>query len=287
MSTKIEITKYQRSYESTATERAALDPARFVPINVDIPLSITIVKGAQPLLVTLREEIKKKIPSFDLAQFDLIPTYAEGLAYAHTELLAAAKPIEDLPKLAARAIEIRDLFQTDAGALVKRGLIEAASIADLKGTTGYLNVVSDVAVLARILRERWSTIEGKTGVKYRELLEAESLYERFMDAYGEREQQGVKVAAATEQRQRAFTLMMNAYDEARRAVSWLRWHEDDVDKFAPSPSGNRPRKAGAQVTDPATPPAPQPVVPATPPAPPVLNGNAAPGMPGSSPFTHG
>src|SRR5262249_25139756 len=153
--------------------------------------------------------------------------------------------------------------QTDAGALVKRGLLEAASIADLKGTTGYLNVASDVAVLARIMRERWSTIEGQTGVKYRELLEAESLYERFMDADGTREQQGVKVAAATEQRQRAYTLMMNAYDEARRAVSWLRWHEDDVEKFAPSPSGNRSRK----VAEPPPPPAPQPVVPATPPAP--------------------
>ncbi len=294
-----ETTKYQRSYEATASERAELDPARFVPINIDIPLAITTVKGALPLLSTLRDDIEKTFRSFDVAELDRLQPYAEALAWAHTEVLAAARPSEDVPKLAARATEIRDQLLTDAGALVKRGLLDAQPIAELKGTTGYLNVVSDVVVLARMMRERWTSIAGQTAVKHDELVEADALYERFMDAYGERERQPVRLAAATDQRARAFTLLVNAYDEVRRAVTFVRWHDDDVERFAPSLYGNRVRGSHGQgdktgdkppVNQPTQ---PEPATPATPAAPspfangaPALGASTAVGMPGSSPFTH-
>ena len=43
---------------------------------------------------------------------------------------------------------------------------------------------------------------------------------------------GVSVAA--ELRVRAFTLFVHAYSNARRAVTYLRWHEGDADSIAPS-----------------------------------------------------
>jgi hypothetical protein len=39
--------------------------------------------------------------------------------------------------------------------------------------------------------------------------------------------------AAAEVRTRAFTVLMNAYDETRRAVTYLRWHEGDADHMVP------------------------------------------------------
>jgi len=43
-----------------------------------------------------------------------------------------------------------------------------------------------------------------------------------------------QVAAATDIRQRVFTLFYNLYDEIRRAVSFLRWHHEDADSIIPS-----------------------------------------------------
>ena len=95
------------------------------------------------------------------------------------------------------------------------------------------------------------------------------------------------MAATADMRQRAFSLFVNVYDQARRAVSHLRWNEGDVDDIAPSlyagrNSGPR-RKNGDSET-----PAPVPTAPGTPAsdgAAPLPESARAPvGMPDSDPF---
>ena len=49
---------------------------------------------------------------------------------------------------------------------------------------------------------------------------------------GEREQAPTHVSDLTEMRARAFTLLDIAYDQLRRAISFLRWDEGDVDAMA-------------------------------------------------------
>lgn len=60
-------------------------------------------------------------------------------------------------------------------------------------------------------------------------------------------------------RQRAFTLLVSSYDEARRAVSFLRWHEQDLESIAPSLWSGRgarpqpkPASSSADVEQPET-----------------------------------
>ena len=51
---------------------------------------------------------------------------------------------------------------------------------------------------------------------------------------------------ANDTRQRAFTLLVTAYDEVRRAVTFVRWAEGDADAFAPSLyAKSRKRRPGA------------------------------------------
>lgn len=46
---------------------------------------------------------------------------------------------------------------------------------------------------------------------------------------------------------RAYSLFVRAYDQCRRAVSYLRWEEGDADDEPPSLFANRgPRKAPAE-----------------------------------------
>ena len=63
------------------------------------------------------------------------------------------------------------------------------------------------------------------------------------------------VGAANDERQRAFTLLARAYDEARRAVSFIRWHEEDADTFLPSLYAGRGGR-GAKSNDATETPAP-------------------------------
>jgi hypothetical protein len=64
-------------------------------------------------------------------------------------------------------------------------------------------------------------------------------------------------AAAADRRARAFTLLVDAYDACRRAVTYLRWNEGDADLIAPSLFKLRgPRRSPAEA--PPEPPAPAP-----------------------------
>ena len=55
-----------------------------------------------------------------------------------------------------------------------------------------------------------------------------------MVAAGLREQGPAVVQDVARIRDQAFTLMMRAYDEVRRAVTFLRWQQGDADTIAPS-----------------------------------------------------
>lgn len=238
---------FKAAFDETAEQRAALLPSDFVPINLDVRVVVTTVLGALPRAKALRDEIVSELPKLDIAQFDRLEAYAEALSHAHTVFLAASTPTEVLPGLAARAMTVRDQLRSDANVLARRGFVDSKRLAELKGGTGYLNVGSDIGVLVCILRERWSEIETKSAIQSFELEEAEQLHERITFAVAERTSVSTVMAAATDDRQRAFVLLVRAYDQARRAVSYLRWGERDRAKMLPSlwtARGGRTKKNG-------------------------------------------
>jgi hypothetical protein len=295
---------YHAAFDNTAAARAALEPAEILTINLDVQIALTTVLGTLSRLASLRDDIVASLPDFDIGQFDKLSTYAEALAHAQSAYLAASEPAEMLPALAARAVEIRDQLVSDATALAKRGLLDGKRLSDLKGGPGYLNINSDVGVLVRMLRERWTEITSKSAIQPAELDEAGKLFERITFAYAERTQQSATVAAAVEDRQRAYTLLVHAYDQARRAATYLRWVEGDVDKIVPSLWAGRGggRSAGSNVTpagnNGGAPPAGEDVPGGLKPATPDPGGVApvhagtpgpgpvAPGHPGGSPFSN-
>ena len=295
---------YSAAFEKTAAARAALADTALLTINLDVQIALTSVLGAVPGISTYRDAIKTSLPTVDIAEIDHLKTYAEALAVAHADYLAAAEPAEALPALLTRATQVRDQLLMDATTLASRCLIDGTRLVDLKKVPGYLSMTSDLGVLVRVLREKWSEIASKSAIQPAELEEAESLFEKITSAYGARQQQSLAVAATTQERQRAYTLLLNAYDEARRAISFLRWREDDLEKIAPSlwagrggrgntsainTGGGTPVAANPPGTTPATathaaadPTAPIPAAHGvTPPPPPV-----AVGMPGGNPFTN-
>jgi len=74
-----------------------------------------------------------------------------------------------------------------------------------------------------------------------ELDRAEELSERLLHAVAERENASSVLAVAIQKRLQVFTLLVNAYDQVRRAIWFLRWREEDIEEVAPSLYAGRRR----------------------------------------------
>ena len=186
--------------------------------------------------------------------------------------------------MVARATKLRDQFTMDVRTLAGRNLIDEKRFEELKGGVGYLAIATDLGVLTSILQERWNDIQGKTGVSSAELEEAQRLYPQIVMVSDGSARQANNLKSASDERARAWTLLAHAYEQVRRASSYLRFEQDDTDKIFPSlwtkKNAGRPAKKPEPTDDtpavPATPVVAAPTVPAT-----------GAGFPGGSPFANG
>ncbi len=254
--------RYEAAYELVRPQREALKPDQLVPISIDVIAASLILFGRYEEISSYREQVERDLPNFDSAVFGHVLDYALASSHAHTRF-AAASSNTALAELYDRVARIRDVLVADVTALGKRKLVDASRLSELRGPPGHKNVAYDVLLLRTILRDHWAQVASRTGVTPAELAEAAELADQLANAVAIREQQANMVTEASDQRQRAFTLYVNAYDQVRRAISFLRWDEGDVDRIAPSlyaGRGGPKRKVDTQedpaVTDPATPAAP-------------------------------
>jgi hypothetical protein len=155
---------------------------------------------------------------------------------------------------------------------------------------GFRNISTDVFHLVEAIRARWTDIESKSAITQQELDRAERLQQRLNRLLGLKDQQTPDINAASEQRRRALTLLLRAYDEVRRAITYLRWKTNDIDDIAPSLFAGRGGRRKSTETTPAVTPATG-TTPTTGTQQPTTNSSAAtPGAhnaaatPGSEPF---
>lgn len=258
------------------------------PVNLDVPSTVATVLGAWPEIAALREQIAG-LPGFDATRLDRLRDFALALAHAHSAFRGSAGPPDGVTKLAEELAAIRDVLFADATALAKRGIFDEARIAKLRSGPGYKSLAFDVAGLVQVLRERWTDIAGRTGVQATELDHAAQLAQRLVTAVGVREQQPVATGAAALLRQQAFTVLVEAYDEVQRGLSFLRWHEQDMETIAPSlwaGRGARPTAEAPVTPGAVSPTATTPGIGTVPQGPtsPVATPAASVGLPGSTPL---
>ena len=295
----VALLRYREAYQKALPVAQALDLNDLITINIDVPAAVTTALGALPEIMALHEQAKA-LPSFDVKQIDDLGTYARAAMHAHGEYVAASAPPEALEALNAEGLALRDTLYQDALALSHRGLVNGTPLTEFKKNTGYKNLATDLIGLSSLLRNHWSQIGTRTAITPKELDHADDLSEKLLLAVGAREQAPAVIAEVAQLRQRLFTVFVNAYDEARRAISFLRWKENDIEKIAPSLyAGRTTRRAktetapepGASVTPAANPLAPSATVPVTGavPASPAASSPlpSLPGLPGSSPFAGG
>lgn len=231
-------------------ELTVLSPEALLPINVDIPRAVAVAVGALPHIAAQRPQIVASLPDHPRHSIDKLGTYALAAWYAHLLALPSAKAPGALEALLAEATPLREDLLVAAEALAHKNLLEADTVAEIRSGQGNLDKANDLVALAALFTQRWSHVHGKTTVTVEDIERAAKLGPALLVALGAREQPLAAAPGAmspNEQRARAYTLFVNAYDEARRAISYLRWHEDDVDEIAPSLFASRKpaRKARA------------------------------------------
>ena len=283
-----EVNEFLAGFQRVEAEVRAVPEGDLVSVNLDVPSAVATALGALPEIVAQRDEVAA-LKGVDLSKFDKIRDYALALAHTHGAYRAALGPADPIGKISEQVSEMRDQLFADAQALGRRGLLEASRVAKLRSGVGYKNVAFDVVGLVQLFRERANELAGKTAVTAQELDHAAELAQQLVTAVGLKEQSPVGLTAAALLRQQAFTLFTQAYDEARRAIGYLRWHAGDGDTIAPSLWAGRGGRKPAEPQPADTGIVPAPADPARPPT-----GTAtsqAPttpgvGLPGAPPFAH-
>ncbi len=152
------------------------------------------------------------------------------------------------------------------------------------------NLAYGVGALVSLLRDNWTRISARTALTVEELDEAQTLSQRLAVSVVVRERGPDAVGKAALVRKQTFTMLFRIYDELRRAFSFLRWKEKDMDDFCPSlyvnqrPRPNQRKKEDAVQTPGATPSAPTPAVGSAVVMQPVTGFATGTGMPGDSPI---
>lgn len=224
----------QQALAEVADELAALDASEVLRVNVDVARAVSIVLGAEPQLLAFKEEIERALPEHDASRLTRLRTYALAALYAHLDA-QPTPPRSDLSDLIQQSTALKQTLIIAADGLAHAGLVDGTRLAEIKSGSGHLDLATDLVALGALFDVSWPQIEGKTFVPYADVEQASRLGTALMVALGAKGHPASRVSSeAVDRKHRAFTLLFQVYDEARRALGYLRWHEDDVDLIAPS-----------------------------------------------------
>lgn len=236
----------EEAFAKTLPEIAALPDSEAATIDIDMDSAFTTVVGCLPEIQAMRGEIEAQWRSFDLAQFDKLERYALALAHAQAQHRNASKARTSVAEEAAQLVVIRDRMLFEAQSLARRGLIDGAPLEKIRTVPGYKALVGDVLTLHSKLKDAWSRLEGKTPYTLEDVQRAGVMAFDFFKLVGLKEQSLAQAIETTLQRQKLFTLFARAYDDARRAVHYLRAMAGDAERIAPSLYAGRFSRRRAQ-----------------------------------------
>jgi hypothetical protein len=231
------------AFEALKADYAKLPEATLIAINVDIPRAVAVVLGAEPRVRSLLPAMQDTLKNPPTAAIESLRQTALGAWYAHL-IAMPGKSAGSAKELLDRATPLRAKLLKAADALADAELVDATAVARIREGSGNIDKANDLVALAALFSQSWDEIHDKTAIVRAQVDEAALLGPSLLVALSE--EPLPKASDATNTRQRAFSLLVTAYDEVRRAVTFVRWAENDADAFAPSLyARSRKRRPGA------------------------------------------
>lgn len=161
--------------------------------------------------------------------------YTLTLAQAHGDWLGTrrqgALPKETLQE----ARKKRALLRMHLTLLAQHGLLALPAPPRTKKRS-HTSLALELIALCSFFRTHWHKVKGHTALTLDQIAEAEGVGSSIVTALGKQKAKtgNPERRRAVDLRARAFTLFLAAYDEARRAVTFLLWHQGNADEVVPS-----------------------------------------------------
>ncbi|WP_437963618.1 hypothetical protein WMF04_28270 [Sorangium sp. So ce260] len=242
------------AFNRVAPELNELSAAALAPINIDLPRAVALVLGVLPGLAALRPAIVKQLPEHKVALLDKLELYALAAWYAHLISLPESSAGHAVKPLLDEAIALRASLLGEADNLARRGLLDPDAIDDIRAGEGHVDTANDLVALSALFNHSWPEIAGRTMATDEEVRRAGELGPKLLAALGVREH-GADTGSAdpADRRARAVALFVRAYEQTRRAVTYLRWDEGDAELIAPSLQRRERSARGLSTAPPAMP----------------------------------
>lgn len=250
------------SYDKVEPEARARPAERVQKVNLDVASAVSTALAIIPGLRRFRGQIENNLKDFDLARFDKVEDYTKAFSVANARYSTATSPADDLEEIYEEGRQLRELLHADAVTLIGRDCLNPESLKDYTGLVGYKNVGTELQAVALLLSDNWETIRGRCATSQEELDRALRISQRLQLGAGEREVNPAVVAEYSDIRNRMFTLFIEAYEDARVAIQYLRRRDGDADTIAPTLYTNKPSgKKAAKAENTAAPTATAPAIP--------------------------
>lgn len=209
------------------------------------------VLSTLPKVMELRDAWEKNLPQLALGSVDDLETIALAAWYADlvakfAETGSAGTSVED------EATTLREGLLIGAEALSFRGLLDKEKVVALRKEPG--SVAADLTTLAEMFTSEWTKVLGKTAVERKEVERAAQLGQELqMASTLSKAASGSGDKSPEQLRVRTHTLLVQAYDTCRRAVTFLRWADGDVESIVPAlPKKRVARKAKSETNGAST-----------------------------------
>lgn len=231
--TEITSETMQLCFEQVLPELHALPAETIKKPRVNVAaaagLVIAAMNRAQPHL----EELARTFPGEATVIQDL-PIRAFAMLHAWVDNATAPAETTELPALVEDGLALRKRLLAAADLLVGEHILPAANVATIRAGSGHLDVGTDLMELALLLG-RYPDDLAATAPRTAALLpEANRLGLAIFLAYGRKKQPKGDDTPAEQLRDRAYTHFLNAYEETRHQLAYLRRNQRDADRILPS-----------------------------------------------------
>lgn len=224
----------QQALTEITDELVELSEDEVLRVNIDVARSVSIALGAEPQIAAHVDEIKEALPGHAVERMTKLRTYALAALYAHLDAHPGPQR-GDVTEMVTHGAALKQTLMVAAEALAHAELVDGERLAEIRSGTGHLDLATDLIALGALFEVNWEQVESKTFVEYAQVDEASRLGTALLVALGAKNHVANRVSPeVVDRKHRAFTLLVRAYDDARRALTYLRWHDGDVDLVAPS-----------------------------------------------------
>lgn len=211
--------------------------------RLDVSHAVMTAVGTAPLLLAQ----KPALVAFFGARadvVDLVLPLANAFQDAHVAYLALIGA--DLEPQFKALGDTRAQLVTLLQLAIERKVVTERVLQGLQGGNGYAERVEDVLFLVDVCRKAWPRLSAITKLTEADLDAAAAQARAFQTAVSVKEHTKNQLTQAGELRARAYTAFFNAWDQCRKMVTYLRWHEGDAELIAPSLFAGRGRARDAE-----------------------------------------